>query len=1134
MSSLDTLSNDGLARDVLVSRTGVVQLPTPQLGLRSPVLDLDIMKDVILKHLLTDKGLDEKTATQCINKASDYCVPPLQTFQNAQSDGHPLSLLGHSALVSASQQIFANKALLEVHRDHFSSIPRIESPVFIIGFDRISNTVLQTVLTALPGFTTPTFAESILPFGPTPFSRKSTEPKARDQEATATLKTVKDIVADFACLFPESSSGCWEDTLILEMSGRCPSLGMKAALSEYIEWLENPGELDGVYENYHRPAMEAVSLIRHSDDSADQKQRWVFNSSYHMLGLAGLQKTYPDATFIFIESSSPSSDAGLLCGLARRFRKTLTRYYPDFGESDRMQLQAVVAMTNGIQKLVESSHKGCRIIRISADCVLSNPLDLCENLVSMLAHDGKSHGKPESVCSSANSSSSATSSSNPNRNLLLDVIYRERERLQSLGKLKMEKTLEKLMVADVLIEQFTSHIMRCQHLIASSIDPVDHLLASSEASLKSSDILRLVSCATRNGTSKARIDEELKGLSSKLSIIQTSVGLTDPMDDIRNFSKAIQKLPRQGIQPAPVPSEIKNILITGASGFVGSFILLELLSRVPADTQNGGVERIVCLVRCLNEHHGLARLKKQFNESFLPWNDHIEQLVSSGRLRVVRSSISSECLGLEINQLTPNDSTSSFMIPHFPVLNSEDGLDYSSLSMSIDCVVHIAGAVEFIASYEQIRKSNVVGTFNVLKFCATGKRKHLHFASTLGQFPACFTAFSDDLSSLPLSEFDSPDAEVMRKHFPLAIQGYAWSKWVAEEILQRGRQWINGLPVIIHRFPHIFVSAKSGFMNPVDQLPALLKASLQEGIFPEGSPLYSISPVDTVAEIVVKSMFQTDRLHDVYHLCNTKPISASEFYSITRELTLNLKLVPAGQFFDAIESRGPLSPAYNLLGLLRYWEDQWFRKELALDDDLVPICTSNLADDQPNIQWPDTAAVVERIFLNGIRSGLFASDSLGFPSGVDDIIAKAKETLGWNADDEAEDREIESLSEDDPRRMADSASLAVQPYRLLVETTRRDNVTFGGKLIISRNGLQTFINCFAFRRIEKIYPEIISTQIHQPIFIVGLNRTGTTLLHRVLSLSKHCRGLNTFEMIMPYGMDGAFNPMDSEQVAKVG
>ena len=45
------------------------------------------------------------------------------------------------------------------------------------------------------------------------------------------------------------------------------------------------------------------------------------------------------------------------------------------------------------------------------------------------------------------------------------------------------------------------------------------------------------------------------------------------------------------------------------------------------------------------------------------------------------------------------------------------------------------------------------------------------------------------------------------------------------------------------------------------------------------------------------------------------------------------------------------------------------------------------------------------------------------------------------------------------------------------------------------------------------YPEMAEIAITRPVFIVGINRTGTTLLHRLMARDTRFRVLRGFEMV---------------------
>ena len=65
--------------------------------------------------------------------------------------------------------------------------------------------------------------------------------------------------------------------------------------------------------------------------------------------------------------------------------------------------------------------------------------------------------------------------------------------------------------------------------------------------------------------------------------------------------------------------------------------------------------------------------------------------------------------------------------------------------------------------------------------------------------------------------------------------------------------------------------------------------------------------------------------------------------------------------------------------------------------------------------------------------------------------------------------------------------------------------------ILARN-LATRLRCAAVR---ELHPEIAALPVEAPVFIVGLQRTGTTLLQRLLSLHPALRGLASWEAVNP-------------------
>jgi acyl-coenzyme A synthetase/AMP-(fatty) acid ligase len=170
-------------------------------------------------------------------------------------------------------------------------------------------------------------------------------------------------------------------------------------------------------------------------------------------------------------------------------------------------------------------------------------------------------------------------------------------------------------------------------------------------------------------------------------------------------------------------------LVTGATGFLGSHLLSELLGRG---------QRVQCLVRCSSAASGLERVTDTFRRFGL--DPHLLQGIG-----IIAGDITLPRLGLSAD-------------------------DYRQLSEKVTDVVHCAAIVNMLANYDVLKETNVNGTRRVLDFCMTGRRKKLHYASTLSVFVATDrnsgTVFESDELNVPTNIYG----------------GYGQTKFVAEKM----------------------------------------------------------------------------------------------------------------------------------------------------------------------------------------------------------------------------------------------------------------------------------------------------------------------------------------------------------------
>ena len=285
---------------------------------------------------------------------------------------------------------------------------------------------------------------------------------------------------------------------------------------------------------------------------------------------------------------------------------------------------------------------------------------------------------------------------------------------------------------------------------------------------------------------------------------------------------------------------IKGVLLTGANGFLGRFLLLELLSKLQGEDERSSssssssssnssriittTTNIYCIVRARDDAAAKARLWEAVGQSLL---DPYE-----GRVVVLAGDVSQPRLGL----------------------NCEDA--YISLTEKVDLVLHAGALVNHNLSYRELFGPNVLGTTNIMQFCLTppSKPKPLHFISTV----AVAMGEGGPCPLVTEAHLGKDWAKERRIGGSAYAEGYGASKWAAEVLLQDLNKK-TGLPVVAYRcsmiLPH---TSLSGQINVSDIFTRLLAGLIYTGVAPlsftdgEGqAPHYDGSSVDFVAGAIV-------------------------------------------------------------------------------------------------------------------------------------------------------------------------------------------------------------------------------------------------------------------------------------------
>jgi nucleoside-diphosphate-sugar epimerase len=259
---------------------------------------------------------------------------------------------------------------------------------------------------------------------------------------------------------------------------------------------------------------------------------------------------------------------------------------------------------------------------------------------------------------------------------------------------------------------------------------------------------------SRGGIRDARIEVNAEARMSN----PTEVLPGPCQEDLELLQNSIRELAGGHPGGPPVPADrFGAVFLTGATGFVGRFVLSELLR------QNDHM-LIHCLVRAGNAKQALARVQAALESAGL-WDDYLADRIRAwpGDLREPRFGLAE--------------------------------LDFRRLCDQVDAVYHLAAERNLLAPYAAMREASTRGFRTVLELALRRRAKHLFYASTMAVFPQYFCGFAGPGTG----DGEQPDPGLMTSVFPPNVLGYPWTQLVVEQALLSARS--AGLPVAIMRLP---------------------------------------------------------------------------------------------------------------------------------------------------------------------------------------------------------------------------------------------------------------------------------------------------------------------------------------------
>ncbi len=245
----------------------------------------------------------------------------------------------------------------------------------------------------------------------------------------------------------------------------------------------------------------------------------------------------------------------------------------------------------------------------------------------------------------------------------------------------------------------------------------------------------------------------------------------------------------------PGPSaEVRTVLLTGATGFLGRYLVLEWLERM--NLVDG---KLICLVRAKDDAAARERLDNTFDSGDPELLRHYRALAAD-HLEVIAGDKGEADLGL-------------------------DPQTWQRLADTVDLIVDPAALVNHVLPYSQLFGPNALGTAELIRIALTTKQKPFVYVSTIGVG-----------AGIDLGKF-TEDADIRvisatRKVDDGYANGYGNSKWAGEVLLREAHD-LCGLPASVFRCDMILADTTyAGQLNLPDMFTRLMLSLVATGIAP--------------------------------------------------------------------------------------------------------------------------------------------------------------------------------------------------------------------------------------------------------------------------------------------------------------
>ncbi len=363
-----------------------------------------------------------------------------------------------------------------------------------------------------------------------------------------------------------------------------------------------------------------------------------------------------------------------------------------------------------------------------------------------------------------------------------------------------------------------------------------------------------------------------------------------------------------------------KIFLTGATGFLGAFLLHELLQQTSAE--------IYCLVRASSDTAASNKLIHNLKRYGIYKPDLINKVIP------VCGDLSDAQLGLSSEQ-------------------------FESLARRMDTIYHNAALVNFTQPYVALKAANVDGTQEVLRLACREKTKPVHYVSTL-------SVFGDDLPAdhCGFTEDDPLDSKIKLS------DGYSQSKWVAEQLVNIAAS--RGLPVSIYRLATVTGHSNTGVWNTDDFLCRMIRGCIDLGEAPARQINFNIVPVDYASKAIVNLSRKPHVIGKAFHVSNKRSVSSANLVEWVNALGYSVQQQSYAKWREKVVIKAGQSTHHPLYPLLSTFPPDTMEEDFTFDAREQYSCTkTEQALIGSGIQCPSVDRALLKTYLSYLQKNNF-------------------------------------------------------------------------------------------------------------------------------------------------------------------